>query len=358
MIKRNQKKIGIITTHHYPNYGNKLQNYALQTVLQRMGFLVETINDARSWKSANSWLANWKVLLHYIFRYRLNSYHIKQLKFIKWSKKHIIYSSCTINKTEDVNLLCDKYDYFVVGSDQIWNPEWPIFSNSFGFAEFARKEQKIAYAPSLGVSEMIPERVEEYRHWLSNWKALSCREYEGAKIIEELSGEGCTVVVDPTLLLSPKDWELMIATRSKFSKKYALLYHLRNIDDETYKKILLNVKEKGLDLYVVKSHEQNDIFGPGEFLKLIKDAEIVYTDSFHGSVFAMQFHKSLCILNLQDSGKNKMSRLKTLFEHVCIEHNTFPSVLNYFTDINWKIIDENLEIKRKESMTYLMENLN
>ena len=97
------KKIGIITTHHYPNYGNKLQNYALQTILQRIGFDVETINDTRSWKNMNSWISNWKVLMHCLTRFRLTSYHIKMFKFIRWSKKNINYSNHVIEKDEDAD---------------------------------------------------------------------------------------------------------------------------------------------------------------------------------------------------------------------------------------------------------------
>lgn len=352
-----KKKIGIITTHHYPNYGNKLQNYALQTILQRMGFDVETINDSRSWKNMNSWIANWKVLLHCITRFRLSAYHIKMFKFIRWSKKNIKYSNHVIKKDDDADNLAQRYDYFVVGADQIWNPEWPMFSNAFGFAAFAKKEQKVAYAPSFGVSEMIPERVDEYKLWLRDWKALSCREYEGAKILEELSGQQVNVVVDPTLLLSADDWRKVATNKSIIKEEYALLYHLRDIDDSVYDEIKTKANEMGLKLYSIKSRETNDIYGPDEFLSLFKDSNVIFTDSFHGCVFALQFHRPLCVLHLTDNGKDKISRIQTLFEHANIQHNNFPLTLNHFMDLKWNDIDTSIAGKRQEGLKYLNTNL-
>lgn len=353
------KKIGIITTHHYPNYGNKLQNYALQTILLRMGFDVETINDARSWKNMNSWIANWKVLMHCLTRFRLTSYHIKMFKFIRWSKKNINYSNHVIEKDEDADNLAERYDYFVVGADQIWNPEWPMFSNAFGFAAFAEKKQKVAYAPSFGVSEMPLERITEYKSWLKNWKALSCREYDGAKIIKDLTGKDVPIVIDPTLLLTAADWEKIISKKVFVDERYALLYTLRDVDDVAMDSIVQKVKEKGLRLLSIHSPVQNDIFGPDDFLRLFKEAEIVFTDSFHGCAFALQFHRPLCVLHLREknSGKDKISRIQTLFEQAGIQHENFSNTLNNFFDLDWNDIDVHLDEKRNESIQYLKCNL-
>lgn len=353
------KKIGIITTHHYPNYGNKLQNYALQTILRRMGFDVETINDARSWKNMNSWIANWKVLLHCLTRFRLTSYHIKMFKFIRWSKRNIKYSNHIINKDEDADNLAESYDYFVVGADQIWNPEWPMFSNAFGFAAFADKKQKVAYAPSFGVSEMPAERVVEYKSWLKKWKALSCREYDGAKIIKDLTGQDVPVVIDPTLLLTAADWEKIISKKVFVDERYALLYTLRDVDDVAMDSIVQKVKEKGLKLLSIHSPVQNDVFGPDDFIRLFKEAEMVFTDSFHGCAFALQFHRPLCVLHLREksSGKDKISRIQTLFEQAGIQHENFSNTLNNFFDLDWNDIDVHLDEKRNESIQYLKCNL-
>lgn len=351
-----KKKVAIITTHHYPNYGNKLQNYALQTILQHLGYKVETINDVRSWPNMNSWIENWKILLHYITGFRLKLYHIKMAKFIFWSKRYIRYSSIVVRKDDDANKLVNKYDYFVVGADQIWNPEWPIFSNPFGFATFAKKEQKVAYAPSLGVSEMPPDRVDEYKSWLRDWKALSCREIDGAKIIEELTGIKVPVLVDPTLMLTRNEWT-QIASKPVVKNKYAVLYYLRNIPDDVMSHIKSNINQKNIDLFVIKAAGQNDKYSPSEFISLFKNAEMIYTDSFHGGIFALQFHRPLVVLHLKEEGKDKISRISTLFSQLKIPHNNFPNTINEYLSLDWKSIDACMMDKRKEGINYLKNNI-
>lgn len=349
-------KVAIITTHHFPNYGNKLQNYALQTVLQNMGCEVETINDARSYPDMTSYLANWKALLHIVTGFRKRPSHTKILKFIKWSREHIVYSPKKIKHAGDEKGFENKYDYFIVGADQIWNPEFPIFSNSLGFATFARKEQKIAYAPSLGISEMIKEREDEYRDYLKDWKALSCREYEGAKIIERLSGEKVAVLPDPTMLLTSDEWS-NLASKPLNSKPYAILYCIRNIDEKIRLLIEENVQKKGWRLFFMDAYHVNDGYNPEEFLSLLKNAQAVYTDSFHGCVFSLLFHRPLAVLHIADNQMDKISRIRTLFENCGIPNANYSKIINEYFELNWDSIDRNIASKREEGIEYLKKNI-
>lgn len=352
-----KKKIGIITSHHYPNFGNKLQNYALQKVLSEMGFDVETISDARSWPDMWSWISNWKTLIHILLRYKKTSFHKKMVKFILFSKSNIYKSPYVIRKDSDVDILSPKYDFFIVGSDQIWNPEWDIFSNSFSFAFFAKKEQKIAYAPSLGVSKMIPERVEEYKLWLRDWKALSCREFEGARILEELSNQKVTTVLDPTLLLSRDDWNSYVGERL-IKEKYVLYYSIWKLDSNSFKCLKNKTKKIGCKLIDISNKGAYDgEFGPFDFINLIKNAEEVYTDSFHGACFSMIFHRPMIIIHANNTGLDKISRLTTLFLHAGLDNISFPNTLNEFQNINWNLVDENLALQREYSKQYLITNL-
>lgn len=321
--------VGIITTHHYPNYGNKLQNYALQTTLIRLGYNVETISDARFYPDMRSLWANRKALLHYIIRFRTKPVHIKITKFIFWSKRYIKYAPITVHNDDDIEKIKNRYDFFVVGSDQIWNPEWPNFSNSFGFASFARKDQKIAYAPSLGIDKMIPGRAEEYKSYLAEWKALSCREYEGAEIIRNLTNIPVEVVVDPTILLSAEDWD-KIAKKPKQKKPYALFYVIGEISDYYRTYALEIANKKGLTLMDTGgAPEREKGLSPGEFVGLIKNSKLVITDSFHGSVFSLIYHIPLVVLKRTVQGKkNQLSRIRTLFSHANIVPRDFLMTVN------------------------------
>lgn len=350
-------KVAIITTHHEPNYGNKLQNYALQTILQRLGYDVETINDARSWPDLTSWRVNKKALLHFFIRFRTQPWHVKYSKFFLWSKMHINYSKVNIHTDADMVGLAEKYDFFVVGSDQIWNPEWRIFSNEFGFANFARREQKVAYAPSLGVSIMPPERIEEYKKWLKDWNALSCREEEGAKIISELTSKDVPVVLDPTMLFTQEDWNKITSHRI-VKDKYILVYSVIGMREEY--RTHIEKLASDLHLKVINLSEGKYLnSGPSEFISLVKYASYIVTDSFHGSVFAILYHVPLIVINrtLITGERDKTSRLKTLFRIIGMEEIEFNDLFNEILNLNWAEADRRLEIARSQSINYLTNAL-
>lgn len=350
------KDIAIITTHREPNYGNKLQNYALQTVLQRLGYKVDTINDARFYRDLISWRANKKALLHYFIRFRTQSWHIQHAKFFLWSKRHINYSKVNVHSDEDIIGLADKYHYFIVGSDQIWNPEWRWFSNEFGFATFARKEQKIAYAPSLGVSEMLPERIDEYSSFLQNWKALSCREYEGAKIIEMITGTQCPVVPDPTLLLTQKDWN-NLSRKPRIKGHYALVYMIGVMADVYAEYITAFERQKGLQIINIRDDAGWEECDPSEFIGLIRDADYMITDSFHGCVFALIYHRPITLFQrILPNEKDQSSRIRTLFRHAGIPFVENQNIYEYH-DLIWGKIDDALANKRQTGIEFLSKSL-
>ena len=349
-----RKKIAIITTHHVPNYGNKLQNYALQTLLKRLGHDVEVINDVRLWPDMNSWWAQRKNILHCIIPYRQLPYHIKYTKFFLWSRNHICYSKTKVHSVENLSYLADKYDLFVVGADQIWNPEWKMFSNELGFATFARKEQKIAYAPSLGVSKIPKERITEYIQWLKDWKALSCREDEGAALLKELTGKEVPVVLDPTLLFTRHEWDEIVPKRL-VEEKYLLVYSVLPMRNE-FRKYIEEFAQKSNLRVISLSEGKYSACGPTEFISLIKHASHLITDSFHGSVFAIHYHVHLTIINpaVLTGDTDKTSSLKTLFREIGKSNADFSHLFNEFIDFNWEKVDLLLSKEREKSMDYLI----
>ena len=237
------KKIGLITFNDYLNYGNRLQNYALQEVVKYLGFEVETIkiileanvnNDIRSrltrirnlsFEEFSSKLLNkiWRIA----HKKRIN-YNIALRKelFKKFTDNFIIESNYIITNNNIPDELNDAYDFFITGSDQVWNPNYN-YGSSVYFLTFASKHKRIAYAPSFGVSHIAPEYTNKYKMWLSEMYRLSVREEDGAKIIKELTGMDVPVLIDPTLLLTKEKW-LSIAKEAKNKPKqnYLLTYFL------------------------------------------------------------------------------------------------------------------------------------
>ena len=153
------KKIAIITLNGYFNYGNRLQNYALQTFLESLGFEVETIRLNKNGRSEKikSWLRPVK------YKLAGKSIELSRQKVFKgFSKKFISETDKTYNTNDDLSELSNRYDYFVIGSDQVWNPSMNKTSTAY-FADFAPQEKVISYAASFGISELSPNVEEIYK---------------------------------------------------------------------------------------------------------------------------------------------------------------------------------------------------
>ena len=157
------KKIGILTLNGYHNYGNRLQNYAMQEVLKSLGFNVETIiNDRKMIKKEKLTKRMYNLIKNSISEIYMKTYNkiwrnirkdtiIKRTEtFKKFTYDYIKETDYTISKNNIPDDLSDRYDYFITGSDQVWNPD-NLHGTSFFFLTFAPKHKRIAYAPSFGL---------------------------------------------------------------------------------------------------------------------------------------------------------------------------------------------------------------
>lgn len=220
------KKIAIITLNGYFNYGNRLQNYALQTFLENMGYKVETIRLNKNGRNEKfkSWVRP--------IKYKLTGKSIelsRQRVFKKFSNDFILETRKNYNIEDNLSELNRKYDYFVIGSDQVWNPSMNKESEAY-FANFASTDKVISYAASFGVSE-LPQNVEEtYKKGLMHLKGISVREEDGKRMVKNLVNKESEVLVDPTLLLTEDQW-LKIASPipNVISKPYLLTYFLGGV---------------------------------------------------------------------------------------------------------------------------------
>ena len=348
-----KKRIGIVTiTNDGYNFGNRLQNYALQTVLQRMGFEVETLNRPIR-ENQRLWWRSKKKVLHYLLPYHRQKVHLKAGNFFFWNERFIKWSEMVV--TDDMlPSLADKYDYFIAGSDQIWNPRFVWGTDPYMFLQFARPEQRIAYAPSIGLDNVDAGSIPQYKEWWRDWKALSCRENEGARIIGEVVGKTVPTLLDPTFLLTRLDWERLTKGIST-PRKYVFLYFLGKMTDDYKRYIDKIITETGCEIVDV----MNDICyagcNPSRFVALIQHAERVIADSYHAMVFAMIFHRPFTFVDRVGWGMDMNSRIKTLFSLFNIE----ISQLSCITDItcDWHLMEERLCFHRKRAIEYINSSL-
>lgn len=344
-----KKKIGIVTiTNDGYNYGNRLQNYALQTVLQRMGFVVETLNRPIR-ENQRLWWRRKKMVMHYFLPYHRKIEHLKAGNFFFWNKRYIKWSDVVVTDSV-LPLVADKYDYFIAGSDQIWNPKFIWGKDPYMFLQFARPEQRIAYAPSIGLDSVDESFIPKYKEWWQDWKALSCRENSGAKIISELVGRSVPSLLDPTLLLTRQDWERMTKGIDT-PKKYVFLYVLGELTEEYREYIGKMTTETGCELVDVMNDIRFAGCSPSKFVALIQHAEWVVADSYHAMAFAMVFHRPFTFLNRIGSGMNMSSRFQTLLDSFDIQVDHLDTITDI--EVDWQSFEEKHTFHRKEAMEFL-----
>lgn len=366
-------KIGIATIVDYKNYGNRLQNYALQEVIKSLGYEVETIVNKKYTPEDNR-----STLTRYIERVKelgikgnisrvseklkgepkeklLNE---KKRRFREFSKQHINETSFTVEPQSVPEELKDQYDYFVTGSDQVWNPNYRNCS-SFDFLAFAPADKRVAYAPSFGVSTIPDKFKADYTNWLTEFASLSVREDAGAQLIESLTGRKAPVLVDPTLLLSRMDW-LKLAKKSdkKPDIPYLLTYYLGQLADDKQKMIQDIAQEKNLKIINLADYKDPAYYtlAPDEFLDMINDASIFFTDSFHGAVFSILLEKPFVVFNRVSKGPSMNSRIDTLLSKFELSDRKFENITHsQLFDINFTHVPSILEHERNKSLTYLKQ---
>ncbi len=310
-------KVGILTIYDTENLGNRLQNYALQQALLQYADEVVTVKNKQD---SGSRLKNMKrasrlsesVLLASLLK------QPRKAKFLKFDKQYIRYTKhCYWYNQPDVSLKPeDCCDLYCAGSDQIWNPLLER-SGLFNYLGFADSESTFSYAASFGIDQ-IPDHYEtQIRQGLQHIRHLSIREEEGRQLIHSISGRtDVQVLIDPTMLLTPEEWAAVShAPQHPVPEKYILTYFLGEVSDRRRQTIRETADALGCEvLGLMDPASPFHLTGPAEFLYLIRHAQLVCTDSFHGSVFSFLFRRPLAIFT-RDGGTEKMGgRIRTFVD--------------------------------------------
>lgn len=372
------KKIAILTINDYNNYGNRLQNYAIQEVIKSLGFQVETIVHKRSTNN-NSSSINFKNKLQKFFslpskeKYELiitKAYYYFNKKsinerikvFKQFTLNYIFETNFNITNNDIPEDLDKKYDFFITGSDQVWNPILG-FGESIDFLTFAPEYKRIAYAPSFGISKIPENYVENYRKWISEMAYLSIREQAGADIIKNLTGRDAIVLVDPTLMLCKEKWlSISRPAVKKPQKKYLLIYFLGDIPKENIRKINEIALKNDLEIVYIASLKDKARYAvdPAEFIDYINSANIMITDSFHGAIFSILLEKPFIIFDRLGKLPSMNSRIDTLLSKFKLESRKWENIKNAndIFNIDFSHIPPILEAERNKALNYLKKALN
>lgn len=348
------KKVGLVTLYGESNFGNKLQNYAVIYVLKKYySFETETLIQMNSLGIIKDCLYLWFCENKNRFLNRapeMKREYLRKKKFESFSKKYL-----NTRKVYSTKKLSDKKDYFVVGSDQVWNTEWYTNERAkFNLLSFSSPEKRVSFSPSIGLPYIDASQIVIFKEELGKYKYLSCREYEGSKILEQLVNKNVYSLIDPTLVLTKNEWDVIrLESEYKPKTKYLLGYFLEDISIKKENRIIDYCKKNDL-IYINILDKKNNLYvtGPSEFIDLIADCSYFVTDSFHGVIFSILFQKEFSVI-CGNKRKKMKSRLDTILEDFGLIDRWDNELEFNKNSINYDEVNAVLEKKREEVFKYL-----
>lgn len=256
------------------------------------------------------------------------------------------------------------YYKFVCGSDQIWN-SYEYYLDPMYFLRFTSRNKRIAYAPSFGVDSVSYYNRAILKKYISEFDALSVREVSGGKICRELTGREPAVVADPTFLLTKEQWKEILGLKTQ-NQEYCLVYFLSYPNSDAIEMIdkmrkILAIKAIPMDFDCYMPEEIVEA-GPKEFLELLMNAKYIITDSFHGTIFSINFEKQfVCFERQYASGIKQSSRITDILAKFGLEDRYITESRNLFDitqkTIEYELINNEEKNFREESFHFLLTSL-
>lgn len=306
-------RIAQVTLNGYFNYGNILQKFALHHTLKKFTDSTEVL---------------WFSTTHPLFSELGGKTSVQCVKFRgrhDWEKKFILREAVRQSKFKDFENLhittrfdfpyweeiADEYDFFIVGADQVWNPNYGKI-----FLDFVPREKKIAYAASIGTDSIPDELKELLQRGISDFNYISVREESAIGLVNELTGKTPLLMPDPVLLLTEKEWLDVAQKPTWFKEKYprgfVLTYYLSKLPPSEVKTFADKI---GLPVINLLDTENYNHFtaGPAEFVWLFANASLVFTNSYHGMAFSLLFKHPFVTNNLRSNNDPRLISFLTLF---------------------------------------------
>lgn len=377
-------RIGILTQPLYCNYGGLVQCYALQQVLQRMGHeavvLEREFNRQYTVKGACAYYS--KLLIKKIFRKQASwhyyvaqerrdyiakhTYHFIQ-QYIQPRSKHCYTTEQLKEEVERLHL-----DAIVVGSDQVWRPDYsPCQPNYFlDFLSDDSPVKRISYAASFGGDKWLfsPELTQQCGKLLQRFRAVSVREQSAVQLCKERFGVDAVQVLDPTMLLEPSDYQKIIGNHTqKRGSLFCYMLDRSNEKRELIQQIAKRTSKKPFEcmpqlpdsIYNLYGEIDKCVYPPVEdWLSAFMEAEMIVTDSFHGTVFSILFNKPFWVVGNEGRG---MARFESLIAMYGLQERlltaTSVSKIDLYALIDWQGVNEKRKELQSQSFKYIEDSL-
>ena len=349
--------IKIITLHSICNPGSAFQAYALQRYLCHKHH-VEIIDYRPDYSRKHpSFLKN---LLRNILFYPFRRKQLKKYDdFINSNMK--LTKLCT--SYEDLQNADFVADYFIAGSDQLWNTSFPCGNDDAYYLKFVKRGKKLSYSTSVGKKIIDDFNMIRLKNELGSFESIAVREKNTSIQLSSLLNRAVQWVCDPVFLLKKEEYFKFIDSQSRFSKPYAFVYLSPKCDN--LNKIVDYCKKEGLQIVLGGGFSKRcdyDVFlhdmGPTEFLSLIYHSKLVVSTSFHATAFCHIFHKNFITMLPQKNGERITSLLElTNMKHRSLDVNQIFDSKVLSEDPNWDIIDKKLDAYIDDSKKWLSEHL-
>lgn len=378
----NKCRVGIITLPGYFNYGNRLQNYALHEKIKEMGFDADTLVFTKRPPSGvkvsklertkriiglppgeirervcNKIQRKYKKWINHLNRESIE----ERTKIFKEFSSEYLSERFLSDDPEQLQKIADEYDFFVTGSDQVWNPNFIKNHEQIYFLSFVAPQKRVAYSASFGVDSLPIPFSEKIRPWLTEIEAVSVREGSGAELVKDLTGRDVPVLLDPTLLLSRDQW-LRVAreARGKPKEKFLLSYFLGEKNKKANSLMEELSKRNRYKVIRLSDFSNKTAFrtGPREFIDYVNSAEAIFTDSFHGVVFAVLMRKPFVACK-RLGGPSMYSRIETLLSMLDFKNREEDNIDHpeQILQINYSNVDKLLNGERNKVAIFLRECL-
>jgi len=358
------KKIGILTHHYIKNYGAFLQGYALQETLKNIYpndeiYIINFVNKKHNIKNTLGW-----------FRYNPKKDSIKSYfqktklpKIFKRIQKENYNLTKKVKNAKEINEL--GLDAIVVGSDEVWHYE-DIANNPLKFGKGLKVKKLLSYAPSTGSSNVennIPKYIGE---GLKNFTGLSARDDNAETLIKNVLGKKTIRVLDPTLLYEFPEYSSKFVDKIK-EEKYILMYYCDKLPENIKNEIVSYAEKKKYKIFGAGEYKKwfTETFvdiNPFEWIELFRNAQIIFTGTFHGAVFSIKNKKNFYAFLRNPSRIKKVGSLLKQFEikDRIINEQNYKEIFsdkNIEKNIKYENVYQNIEKYRKESIDYLKENI-
>lgn len=363
-----RNKVGILTWHYYSNFGSALQSFALQEIIKSIGYSVDIINY-RNIKFGNP--KNLKSRVKKLFSiciprrlYEISSLRKLHLGTINFQRKYLKQTR-VITDLNDLRFFSKRYRAIVYGSDQIWAPN--VLNSIYLGEGIADGVRKISYAASIGVNEIPEDMLPLYKSSLSEFYAISIREGEGQQLLSSKLDIDSCVVLDPTLMIPLETYKGLEYSYHVVNQPYIFCYFLNK--NHRYRACVESfAKEHNLTIIGVSDGENDsnwmqkiDGIGADQFLWLIHHAKAVFTDSYHGSIFSLRYHKDLYIFNRfkEDSPICQNSRIRELVRTFSIHDRVVPTDSSnlHLSPIDYDAFERQLKSVQSKSLYFIKQAL-